>query len=425
MLTKHYADAVGFSIAFFLPDSEADFASYTEFLRYLGARNRAGVAKFDDGTTLFLVPPSDFLTNVLKVAGPERLYGVVLQFPQAAPGSSAIQQPSHQPQYVDAQQQTSSQPGYSGMRQEEIALQMDYNRVVHEDVKSPLKMLGPSSSSAPTINNAVVSQAGVPWTPELIATLASLLPGNIKSSGSESSSVQSASSTMGPAINIIPAPDKGHLQSWPHERQVPEQTGHLGQPISGQFHRQAQFIPQVQAYPPVSNPHSFPAQGVIGYNQIPDRGLNLQQLGAVPSRPLTSATSQGQVSTFSHVEQQHQLGMPHDPLKGHAMAQGTDTLRVYGSSVLQQPANLVTLANDGNGANALQQHAPMAQTTETDVKNLVREHQSAMQGAGQETSETEEEKNRRYQSTLLFAVNLLNRVQQPPGTQTGQGSGNH
>ncbi|GKC41277.1 nucleotide-binding alpha-beta plait domain-containing protein [Tanacetum coccineum] len=51
---------------------EEDFASYTEFLRYMGDRNRAGVAKFDNGTTLFLVPPSDFLrrpqyTNTLQV----------------------------------------------------------------------------------------------------------------------------------------------------------------------------------------------------------------------------------------------------------------------------------------------------------------------------------------------------------------------
>nr|GEX56029.1 flowering time control protein FPA-like [Tanacetum cinerariifolium] len=81
-LEKHYAYAIGFDIIYFLPDFEDDFDSYTEFLRYMGDRNRAGVAKFDNGTTLFLVPPSDFLTRVLKVAGPPRLYGVVLKFPQ-------------------------------------------------------------------------------------------------------------------------------------------------------------------------------------------------------------------------------------------------------------------------------------------------------------------------------------------------------
>ena len=96
MLTKHYADAIGFDIVFFLPDSEEDFASYTEFLCYLKAKNRAGVAKFVDNTTLFLVPPSDFLTKVLKVTGPERLYGVVLKFP-LVPSSTSMQQPMHLP----------------------------------------------------------------------------------------------------------------------------------------------------------------------------------------------------------------------------------------------------------------------------------------------------------------------------------------
>ncbi|CDP03488.1 unnamed protein product [Coffea canephora] len=423
LLTKHYADAVGFSIAFFLPDSEADFASYTEFLRYLGARNRAGVAKFDDGTTLFLVPPSDFLTNVLKVTGPERLYGVVLEFPQAASASSNIPPSLVQPQYVDAQQQASSLTGYNEIAQEEIGIQMGYNKVVPEDMKPPLKMLGSSLNSTPPINNAAVSQAGLKLTPDLIATLASIYQGNSKSSGSESSSVQSASTTLGPALNITPAPDKGLPQGWQHERQVPEQAGYVTQQFNSQFHSQAQFIPQVHAYPVVSNTLNLPAQGALGYSQIQDRGFNMQPQGAVSSRPIASATpSQGQVSALSNVDQQHQLGMPHDPLKGHGMAQGTDALRLYGSSVLHQPTNLVTLGSEINGPNVLQ-HASMPQTTEADVRNQVQEHHSALQGAGQDTSETEEEKNRRYQSTLLFAVNLLNRVQQPPGTQAGQGSG--
>ncbi|EPS72609.1 hypothetical protein M569_02153, partial [Genlisea aurea] len=81
LLTKHYEEAVGFDVVLFLPDSEDDFGSYTEFLRYLGSKDRAGVAKLDDGTTMFLVPPSSFLFKVLKVSGPERLYGVVLKFP--------------------------------------------------------------------------------------------------------------------------------------------------------------------------------------------------------------------------------------------------------------------------------------------------------------------------------------------------------
>ncbi|KAM0065095.1 hypothetical protein Hdeb2414_s0003g00110801 [Helianthus debilis subsp. tardiflorus] len=84
MLTKHYADVIGFDIIYFLPDSEEDFASYTKFLQYMGDWKRVGVVKIGDGTTLFLVPPSDFFETVLKVSGPARLYGIVLKFPQHA-----------------------------------------------------------------------------------------------------------------------------------------------------------------------------------------------------------------------------------------------------------------------------------------------------------------------------------------------------
>ncbi|KAK1426438.1 hypothetical protein QVD17_15110 [Tagetes erecta] len=99
MLAKHYADAIGFDIVYFLPDSEDDFASYTEFLQYMGDRNRAGVVKFGDGTTLFLVPPSDFLRTVLKVSGPARLYGVVLKF--STPTSDEVNGPTISQQHVN------------------------------------------------------------------------------------------------------------------------------------------------------------------------------------------------------------------------------------------------------------------------------------------------------------------------------------
>lgn len=64
---------------------------------------------------------------------------------------------------------------------------------------------------------------------------------------------------------------------------------------------------------------------------------------------------------------------------------------LYGSSVLQQHMDPVALCNQVDGHEVLQ-HAPMLQTTETHVRN-----QSAIQGAGQDSSETEDEKNRRYQ----------------------------
>ncbi|KAF7824353.1 flowering time control protein FPA [Senna tora] len=186
MLTKHYADAIGFDIVFFLPDSEDDFASYTEFLRYLGAKNRAGVAKFVDGTTLFLVPPSEFLTKVLKVTGPERLYGVVLKFSSGSGGTPMQQSfplPITSTQFVDRPQVAPSQVEYGLIpAKEEQVLPVDYNRMLHEESKLPAKQLYPAAGGPPLVqsvppdytssNTAAATQPGVSLTPELIATLA-------------------------------------------------------------------------------------------------------------------------------------------------------------------------------------------------------------------------------------------------------------
>lgn len=400
MLTKHYSDAIGFSIVYFLPDSEADFASYTEFLRYLGAKNRAGVAKFDDGTTLFLVPPSDFLTRVLNVAGPERLYGVVLEFPQPASSSAAIQ-----PQYGDVQHQA-SQTGSNMMTQEENALQVGYNRVLHDGVKPPLKTLSPPSSSVP-INNGAVSQPPVSLTPELIATLASLLPSNGKLVGSENPLVQSTTSTMG-GVHVAPLPGKGHTQVWTNERQMPEQSGHVVQQLSNHCHNQAQFVPQNQAYAPSFSTPNFPSQG--DYSQMQERAYNLPQQVSVSSRPVPSAVfSHGQVSVASQVDQQHPLAVSHDPV------------RLYGSSMFQQATYPISSANEINGSQMAQLSTGQLPSG-TDPSNQVLQLPTPLHGTGQETSETEEEKNRRYQTTLLFAANLLSKVKQP-GNHAAHGPG--
>lgn len=69
MLAKHYYQATGAWVVFFVPGSDADIGFYNEFMHYLEEKQRAAVAKLDDRTTMFLVPPSDFSQKVLKVAG--------------------------------------------------------------------------------------------------------------------------------------------------------------------------------------------------------------------------------------------------------------------------------------------------------------------------------------------------------------------
>ena len=214
MLAKHYREAIGFDIVFFLPDSEDDFASYTEFLHYLGSKNRAGVAKFDDGTTLFLVPPSEFLTKVLKVVGPERLYGVVLKLPPQVPSTTPLQPrpPLH------------SQPEYSlSHLKEEQALQMEYGRVLHEDSKPPARPLGQSTmQSQPPDNAAALSQAGVALTPDLIATLASFLPTTSQSAALGGVQPPSVTSTTQSSFAQTIAPKGASAQIWNHDQQASE-----------------------------------------------------------------------------------------------------------------------------------------------------------------------------------------------------------
>uniref|UniRef100_A0A5B7BH29 Putative flowering time control protein FPA n=1 Tax=Davidia involucrata TaxID=16924 RepID=A0A5B7BH29_DAVIN len=86
MLAKHYYQAASAWVVFFVPQSDADMGFYNEFMHYLGEKQRAAVAKLDEKTTLFLVPPSEFSEKVLKVPGKLSISGVVLRLEH--PGSS-------------------------------------------------------------------------------------------------------------------------------------------------------------------------------------------------------------------------------------------------------------------------------------------------------------------------------------------------
>lgn len=440
MLTKHYAEAVGFEIVFFLPDSENDFASYTEFLRYLGSKDRAGVAKLDDGTTLFLVPPSDFLTKVLNVPGPERLYGVVLKLPQQAPGGASMQQLSHQSlpssQYIDRPYAPSTQTEYGLVpwKEEEVP-QMGYNRVLKEESEVPPKFSFSHTSepltvqSAPqdyaSVSSAVTSQAGVTLTPELIASLTSLLPA--KSSAFESSQPLSGSSTLRPSF---PA-SSGMLdtrilsQGWKRDHQSPDQMGHLPQHFGIQLDHQAQVGNQL-TFPNVSTTPSHSAQMVHGTSQIQDSTFNASQQGIYTSRPLTNSSPSSQSRPFAASQQvnpQYEVEVPHIGQKGYGM----DSPGFYGSTDFQQYKGHANLSNQVHGANFSQPQTVMhvaADKANPELLNQVQQLQSVLSGSGHGSSEGEIDKNQRYQSTLQFAASLLLQIQQQqqPGKEAGQGS---
>ncbi|XP_073261732.1 flowering time control protein FPA isoform X2 [Populus alba] len=400
MLAKHYAEAIGFDIVFFLPDSEEDFASYTEFLRYLGLKNRAGVAKFDDGTTLFLVPPSDFLKNVLKVAGPERLYGVVLKLPQQVPSNTSIQeqlpQPIHFSQYAD-NQIPPPEADYNQLRQgEERVMPIHHNRFLHEDSKLPPKSFYPSTTEsiavppvpqeyAPNLS-AGPSTTGV-LTPELIATLATLLPTNKQSSSSESNQPALGSSIVRPQFSSV-APDRGiSSQGWKHDNQVSGNASHLQ--MGNQFNSQVQVQSQFQPYPSVPNTYSHSATVVPSNSQVQDSTASLSHQSVTSSRPLTNFSMPSQSGQFALSPQ------------------------VQGTNYSQTQSGIPPSADRGNW----------------ELPNQVQQFQPALSGSGQGTSEVEADKNQRYQSTLQFAANLLLQIQQQQQQKTAtnpaaHGSGN-
>ncbi|KAK2986407.1 hypothetical protein RJ640_011845 [Escallonia rubra] len=84
MLAKHYYQAASAWVVFFVPESDADIGYYNEFMNYLGEKERAAVAKLDEKTTLFLVPPSEFSEKVLKVPGKLSISGVILRLENPA-----------------------------------------------------------------------------------------------------------------------------------------------------------------------------------------------------------------------------------------------------------------------------------------------------------------------------------------------------
>ncbi|KAJ8558090.1 hypothetical protein K7X08_004856 [Anisodus acutangulus] len=443
MLTKHYADAVGFNIVYFLPDSEEDFASYTEFLRYLGSKDRAGVAKFGDGTTLFLVPPSDFLTKVLKIVGPERLYGVVLKFAHHIPSGTSLPPEPNQPQYVDAPRIASSQAAYDAMPSVERVSQMNYNQVTREDLKLPPKEFASLTDAYPRnpvqpsktatypgnpvhqSNTAAPTQAGVSLTPELIATLAKMLPAN-KLSSVEGTTVPAGASAGMPASDVAVAPGKVQQQSWIYEQQAPGQAAdHMA--FGSQYNNQTQVFSQLQAHPQVLNTPNHYSQGATSFSQMQEHNLNLQAQGG-PPQPLTSTiiSQSTQLSAQPHVERQLQLGRHQDAAGGSGIAHGRDALGHYGSSVPQQPTNLASLPNQTHGASISQPQGGMPDASGTGLATQMQQLQSALYGSAQEGAESEVDKNERYQATLLFAANLLSKIhQQKPNSQSGQGSGNH
>ncbi|KAK3129724.1 hypothetical protein QOZ80_6BG0483800 [Eleusine coracana subsp. coracana] len=394
MLAKHYADATGFGIVFFLPDSEDDFVSYTEFLRYLGSKSRAGVVKVDAGTTLFLVPPSDFLTNVLQVDGPERLYGVVLNIPQISAAAAALR-----PQLAGPELQP-----YYDERETVLNLQRKYNTI------------SPSDNSFPDADyrRSARSQIQSSLKPDIMSTLAKLMP-NVQSSALATGQVpmnsadRHASSQMHDlsSLSKVWKPENQAIAS----NSIYGQIANLQQP-GQQFPRQTSGA-QLTNYGNMVGAQEHSTQHTA-YN--PEVTLNLPPPPPVPTLPHSSAMlpSQGGHSLPTQTnQQQYQPEQYYVPQSNY----GHSSLQIGNANV---PAPPVPQGNPGPS-----QMGNMAQFQNAMPLHITRgSHDFSSQGQQQQnlapgTSQASEEadKSKKYQATLQLAQSLLLKIQRGTGNQ--------
>ncbi|KFK37173.1 flowering time control protein fpa [Arabis alpina] len=411
MLAKHYTEAIGFEIVFFLPDSQEDFASYTEFLRYLGSKNRAGVAKLDDGTTLFLVPPSDFLTDVLEVTGPERLYGVVLKLPPPAVPVSASYRQESQSNPLPYMDQSRDSPANSLYPPRE-----NYNRGAPEQFTAPSK---PSVSEPLRIPNT----AGLSLTPELLATLASFLPATSQSAAPENHQPMPGTSTV---VSTVPQSNgmyngEGPSQAWKRDPQtVHDASNQSYQQYGNQYTPAVQLPPPPPRYPQASNNPNYSSGMVHSNMQYQGQSVNMPQLSPLPNMPHNNYAAYSQGPTHHPVSQ---------PMTQQYQPEAFVPNQNYGPNPGYQQTNYHGVTtNQAHNFNPSQFQAAMSQ--QADKANLEPPSQTPhLQPAlTQGTTDGEGDKDQRYQSTLQFAANLLQQIQQsqqqqqqPSGTPAGQG----
>lgn len=452
MLAKHYAEASGFDIVFFLPDSEEDFASYTEFLQYLCVKNRAGVAKLDDGTTLFLVPPSDFLHKVLNVSGPDRLYGVVLRLPQLSStasmqqsslSSGAIQQPSANASVMQSHINT------NGYLPEVHPMKFGYNSTFAEESipnaipeKPPVPGSNGSQGTISVPPGSVkqpigTTMVGASLTPDLIAQLASLIPASNPTLAIETGQVQ-VPVNPSTASSFLPSGiyDKGRpSQEWNQSHQSGgssiQQQGQSGAPhqFGLQYSDQASNSSQVPNYTTVQNGSDIPFQTILATTLNQNPSMNSRHNDSLPDHSINNNYAMpSQVPNFPVPSSQHyQVDAGLSYQINHAMAQVTEGTGAFNFAMQQTQSstqNQVILQTDPQN-----NVASIANRTGTEFANQLQQLQATLPSSSQEATISEADKNQRYQSTLQFAATLLQQIrqqqqQQQSGTQTVQGSKN-
>ncbi|XP_057465615.1 LOW QUALITY PROTEIN: flowering time control protein FPA-like [Actinidia eriantha] len=380
MLAKHYYQAASSWVVFFVPESDADIGFYNEFMHYLGEKQRAAVAKLDENTTLFLVPPSEFSEKVLKVPGKLSISGVVLRLEHPGPNSG---------------------PSLHHAHDRKEANFMSY----HGDMSRPK----PTSPSGP-------------FPPAPFPNMGNSGIGNISYPGNLSTGPSTASFSNNQNRNdILHQRNQSFGPNW--------SPPHLHNPNSGARNMTSQSSnaavdPSVQGYNPVM-PRNLQETSSSSYNtrmsNIPFSGSSkLSHQETKPRQVSSSMPTAGLQPEQLAQLASSLLGQPRQSGAGSTLSMGEDfrhsnTLS-HSENSYGTPEKYVLQNNQFDQA---QQVQPQQQLSNVSTGSQ-REFQTAPQGNQQQmqsggTQEEDADPQKRLQATLQLAAALLQQIQQGKG----------
>ncbi|XP_057839064.2 flowering time control protein FPA [Cryptomeria japonica] len=448
-LAEHFSQASDFGLVCFLPAGGQDVHTYQEFLYYLGSKHRAGVAKFSDGTTLFLVPPSDFSENYLKVRGTDRLFGVVLKFHQLPSNSMYQNQSLRFPQEPSQQLVQRQHFPISHVDHGTMALkedQTEYNTDIPRSF-SPVHTGQIATLQSTNDLSAPQSQSTVALTPELIATISSLIPNAFQASGAGSGSLVQASSMKQGTYDYNGSNDASNSrwqvssprssEIWRQHQQVPPLPSHQLISEQGTYQHptqlkyQSSFSPVATVSMPSSNNTTEQSgQGAEVNPSFQDPNTKVHQssmmyqtttneLAHLASDPGKSMDLQSEQLAMPCGQERYQQEAPLNSQTSYAHMLSTGTSENIQSLVSPQQKTMTSRSSDQYQAGGGSQILPSMQVGHDEMSSELSSQVQQLQGIGaallghnQESSESEAEKNLRYQSTLQFAANLLQQLQQ-------------
>lgn len=401
MLSKHYYQAVGVWVVFFVPGSDADIELYNEFMHYLEDKQRAAVAKLDDKTTLFLVPPSDFSEKVLKVPGKLSISGVILrlEYPGLNPG----------PMHMERE-----------MKNENL---LSYNENMLYPKSSFPSVRTPTSSSISELGNSGIGN--LPFMENKFAAAPSV-SGSARAVVSMSQSHDERSRDYPSVQPQTSGPNwpSHNLQNLISNRTVPSQL------TSGAVERIAEECQPIipRAAPDVnSTQHSSGISGIplygINKSSYPEAG-SLNHLLSVPVGALPPEQLAQLAASLLEHQRQSQSG---SSLSASALGDprqnvfnGSDTSSRPSYAVENNPVNSeLSTSQFGQVSELLKQQqmsnvSQLSQMVQREPQRGVDGNQQLTDSSSQEDTEADPQK--RLQATLQLAAVLLQQIQQGKGS---------